>query len=141
MNPVRGPQYGSLATAVLAAVVPLGLIFGVSAILAATSFVQPVTGIVAVALFFIVALPRCTVEVDDIGVKIQIIGGEVSIPWSDIEALESHRFSARLLKRSSGKRVYVQMFDPNWSSRPVSRPSILIWPTQPTRPRPSRSRW
>ena len=121
VNRVSGPQYGSLVTAVLAAVVPLGLIFGILAILAGTSFVQPVIGVVAVALFFIAALPRCTVEVDDLGVKIRIMGGGLSIPWSDIEALEGHRFSARVLRRSNGKRVYVQMFDPKWSSRPVSR--------------------
>jgi hypothetical protein len=119
---VSGPQYGSLIAAVMAVVVPLGLIFWAWAILAGTSLIHPVTGVIAIALSFILVLPRCTVEVDDFGVRVHLpLGSGASIPWSDIEALEGHRFSARLLKRSNGRRVYVQMFDPKWSSRPVSR--------------------
>jgi hypothetical protein len=122
VNQVSGPLYGSPVTAVLSEVVCLGLLFGILTILEGKSLVQLVEGIIGVTLGFTVMLRLSTVEVDNVGVKTHFpFGGGDSIPWSDIEAMEGHRFSARLLRRSDGKRRYIQMLDPKWSSRPVSR--------------------
>lgn len=64
---------------------------------------------------------RLVIEVDDLGVTLRMAGPTLSIPWSDIERLEDHSLSARLLRRSNGKRVFVSMLDRGWTDRPVTR--------------------
>jgi hypothetical protein len=120
---VSGRVFGSLATAASGFIVLLGPVFCLLTILEGGSFVGVAEGLIAVALFVVVVFPHGTVEVDDFGVRIQfpLSRGVNSIPWSDISALEGHRFGARLLLRGNGKRRYVQMLDLHWSSRPVSR--------------------
>jgi len=60
------------------------------------------------------------VSVDDSGVVITMVTGRLTIPWADIETLEGRRLSARLLRRSNGKRVFFAMLDPGWERRPVT---------------------
>lgn len=62
-----------------------------------------------------------TVTVDDDGVLCVFPGGKLQIPWSDIESIEGHRFSARLVRSSTGKRPFFSMLDPHWRERPVTR--------------------
>ncbi len=45
---------------------------------------------------------------------------ELTIPWTDIERLDGHRLSARLHRRSNGKRVFFAMLDPGWKRRPLT---------------------
>jgi hypothetical protein len=64
---------------------------------------------------------RFIVEVDETGVTLLMGGTALSIPWSDTERVEGHHFSARLLRKSNGKRAFVSMLDLGWENRPVTR--------------------
>jgi hypothetical protein len=73
------------------------------------------------AVLAVIVRKRFVIKVDDTGVTAIMWGPTLSIPWSDIERMEGHRLSARLLRRSNGKRVFVSMLDPAWTDRPVTR--------------------
>jgi hypothetical protein len=117
---VRGPQYGSAALLTLALVVPIALVFGLLNAFGAISAGVPISCSVVMVAGAWWIRRSSVVSVDDSGVIITMAVGKLVIPWTDIEALDGHRLSARLLRRSNGKRVFFAMLDPGWKHRPVT---------------------
>lgn len=101
-------------------VVPIALVFGLLSGFGGITAAAPIgcsLGMVAGAWW----LRRSSVvSVDDSGVVIQMVAGGLTIPWTDIERLDGQRLSARLGRRSNGKRVFFAMLDPGWERRPVT---------------------
>jgi hypothetical protein len=62
------------------------------------------------------------VSVEGMGVTITwgMLKTKRAIPWDDIERLDEGRMSARLVRRSNGKRVFFALLDPGWQERPVT---------------------
>ena len=71
-------------------------------------------------IFSVWAQRYAMITVDGDGVLCVFPGGKLQIPWSDIESIEGHRFSARLVRSSTGKRAFFSMLDPHWQERPVT---------------------
>jgi len=117
---VRGPQYGSAVVTTLALAVPVALFFGLWSAFGTLSAGVPI-------IITLLAIPGArwirrssVVAVDEAGVVITMVAGKLTIPWTDIERLDGHRLSARLLRKSNGKRVFFAMLDPSWDRRPVT---------------------
>jgi len=49
-----------------------------------------------------------------------MVAGQLTIPWADVERLDGQNMSARLLRRSNGRRVFFAMLDPSLKQRPVT---------------------
>lgn len=121
MTKVQEPQYGSTGLLVLVSVVPVTLVFSLWSAVGGVSPSAPAGVFIGMLILAWWVRRSSVVSVDDAGVVIKTVAGRLTIPWTEIERLDGHRLSARLLRRSNGKRVFVQMLDPNWSNRPVSR--------------------
>jgi hypothetical protein len=104
------------------AIVPVALVFSLWSAFGNLSPVVPVGCSVVTLTFAVWAHRVAVVSVDDSGVAINMPagGGNLMIPWDDIESLDGHRMSARLHRKSNGKRVFFALFDPCWERRPVT---------------------
>lgn len=117
----RGSQYGSFLVTAAAMVGGVAVPFGFAAALGAVS-VGAVVAVAAGTLILTVALrSSAIVTVDGKGVSLRFPGGGLSIPWSDIKAIDGHLLSGRIVRASSGKRVFFSILDPYWRSRPVTQ--------------------
>ncbi len=121
MREVEGSQYGSFWFLALAMVVPVAICMSVFAAATGLSDATPIACSVVMVGFAWVLHRNSRVRVEDDGIVVKMMAGTLEIPWSDIESLEAHPLTARLLRRSNGKRVVVQILDPGWRSRPVGR--------------------
>jgi hypothetical protein len=101
-------------------VVPVALLFGLWSAFGAMSAGVPIACSLAMVAGAWWIRRSSVVSVDDSGVVIKMVAGRLTIPWTDIETLDGHRLSARLLRRSNGKRVFFAMLDPGWEGRPVT---------------------
>lgn len=117
---VQGSQYGSAGLLTLALVVPIALVFGLWSGFGTMSAGVPVACSLAMVGVAWWLRRSSVVSVDDSGIVITMVAGRLTIPWSDIERLDGKRLSARLLRRSNGKRVFFAMLDPSWERRPVT---------------------
>jgi hypothetical protein len=117
----KGPQYGSLPFTILILVGVLAVPVGSAAVLGGVG----ATDVISVSVgMLILALPIQryeTITVDLEGVKFRFPGGRLSVPWSDIESIEGHRLSARLVRTGTRKRPFFSVLDPHWLDRPVTR--------------------
>lgn len=122
MRKVQGPQYGSLMVKCLAAVVPIAAVFGLWSAFGHLTPGVPIAASVVMLLFAVWIRRSSVVSVDDSGVAIKMAGaiGNLLIPWDDIERLDGNRMSARLLRKSNGKRAFFAILDPHWEHRPVT---------------------
>jgi hypothetical protein len=117
---VSGPLYGSLSLLIVLTVLPIALIFGLGSALAGYPWQAPISCSIGMLLSALWIHRSFVVSVDDSGVAIKTVRGNLAIPWTDIEELDGHRWNARLLRKSDGKRVYFASLDPGWQRRPVT---------------------
>ena len=123
MKPVQvGPQYGSLWWLTVADVAMVAVLVGILAALGIGSWSDISAAVVGMLILSVVIHRTAVITVDSEGVSWRILGGMgSSAPWSDIERVESHRFSGRLVRKSSSKRMFFSMLDPHWRDRPVTQ--------------------
>jgi hypothetical protein len=117
---VRGPQYGSLWCTCVIVVGSVVLLFGLAAALGIAPLGDVFVGAIGLLIFSVVIQRTAVVTVDSEGVQWRVFGAKGSAPWSDIERVEGHRLSGRLVRRSSSKRVFFSMLDPQWRVRRVT---------------------
>jgi len=120
MQAVRGPQYGSFPVTALVMVLSITIPFGIAAAFGAVSV--GAVAAAAVGMFLCAALVwrSARITVDSKGISWRFPGGGLSIPWSDIGAIEEHLLSGRVVRISSGAKVFFSMLDPYWRNRPVT---------------------
>jgi hypothetical protein len=119
--PARGSQYGSFLLMAAFLVGGVVVLLGSAAALGAESVGTVVAGAVGMLILTVALRSISVVTVDRNGVSLRFPGGGLSIPWSDIKAIEGHLLSGRIVRASSGKRVFFSMLDPYWRSRPVTQ--------------------
>jgi hypothetical protein len=62
------------------------------------------------------------VEANEDGVTIRMAGGmAMSVPWDQIERVQTHLFGVWLVRRTSHRRVLFSGLDPWWRTRAISK--------------------
>ncbi len=106
----------------LSLVAPIALLLGLQSVFGSMSPVVPVGCCLIMVAFAWVIRSSTPVSVEGMGVTITwgMLKTKRAIPWDDIERLDEGRMSARLVRRSNGKRVFFALLDPGWQERPVT---------------------
>jgi hypothetical protein len=122
VKPVCAPQYANLGILIAVTVLPIALIFGLATAFGGYSAAAPVGGSVGMLILALLIHRRCTVEVNDNGIKLKMWGPtSLSIPWSDVESVQGHAMGLRVVRRSTSKRPFVQIFCADPLDGPVGR--------------------
>ena len=117
---VQGPQYGSIGLLCLTLVAPVALVFTLWSVFGSLSPAVPVCASVGMLVLAWWIRRSSVVSVNDSGVDVSFVGGQVLIPWDDIERIDGYLLSGRLVRRSNGKQFFFSMLDPSWKQRPVT---------------------
>jgi hypothetical protein len=119
---VREHQYANLGILITVTVLPIALIFGLAAAFGGYSVAAPVGGSLGMLILSLMIYRRCIVEVSDNGIKLTMWGSaSLSIPWSDIDSVQGHAMGLRIVRRSTSKRPFVQIFCSDALNGPVGR--------------------
>jgi hypothetical protein len=94
-------------------VLPIALIFGLVAGFGGHSPALPVGGSIGMAILAVMLRRQSIVEVSNSGITLTFSGRAMRssfVPWSDVESVEGHFMSLRVVRRSTPKRLVVQTF-------------------------------
>jgi Na+/melibiose symporter-like transporter len=131
---LSAPQYANLGILITVMVLPVALIFGLASAFGGFSVAAPVGGSIGMLICAINVHRRCIVEVNDKGIELTTFGrASLSIPWSDVDSVEGHAMGLRIVRRSTAKRPFVQIF----SSDPLNGPVALAIRTHQDTPESS----
>jgi hypothetical protein len=113
MDTVRAPSCANLGILIAATVLPVALILGLVAAFGGYSVALPVSGSIGMVIVAVLLRRQSIVEVSDSGITLKFSGlasRSLFIPWSDVESAQGHYMSLRVVRRSTSKRLVVQIF-------------------------------